>query len=52
MGIKGLEYDETQRWSHRTWTIRELLDSNELIVEGRVMRHCVARYVGRCCEAA
>ncbi len=48
MGIKGREYDEAQRWSHRTWTIRELLDSNELIVEGRVMRHCVARYVGRC----
>jgi len=50
IGIKGLEYDETQRWSHRTWTIRELLDSNELIVEGRVMRHCVARYVGRCAK--
>jgi hypothetical protein len=50
MGIKGLEYDETQRWSHRTWTIRELLDSNELTVEGRAMRHCVARYVGRCAK--
>jgi hypothetical protein len=36
------------RWNKRTWTIRELLDSNELAVEGRVMRHCVARYVGRC----
>ncbi len=50
MGIKPLEYDETERWSHRTWTIRELLDSNELVMEGRVMRHCVARYVGRCAK--
>jgi len=50
LGINGLEYDEEQRWSRRTWTIRELLDSNELIVEGRVMRHCVASYVGRCAK--
>ncbi len=50
MEIKGLEYDEDQRWSRRTWTIRELLDSSELIVEGRVMRHCVASYVGRCAK--
>jgi hypothetical protein len=48
IGIEELEYDEATRWSRRTWTIRELLDSNELIVEGRIMRHCVARYVDRC----
>jgi hypothetical protein len=50
LGINGMEYDEEQRWNHRTWTIRELLDSNELVMEGRVMRHCVARYVGRCAK--
>jgi hypothetical protein len=50
LGIEGLEYEEEQRRSWRAWTIRELLDGNELVVEGRVMRHCVARYVGRCAE--
>ena len=32
----------------RIWTIRELLDSNELTIEGKVMRHCVGSYGGRC----
>jgi hypothetical protein len=48
LGIKGLEYDDERYWNRCTWTIRELLDNNELVVEGRIMRHCVARYVGRC----
>jgi hypothetical protein len=32
----------------RTWTIRELLDSDELAAEGRAMSHCVATYTSRC----
>jgi hypothetical protein len=47
-GIGGLEYDDTQGWTRRTWAIRELLDSNELRAEGRAMRHCVATYAHRC----
>lgn len=35
----------------RTWTIRELLDSNELAAEGKAMNHCVAEcYTERCFE--
>jgi hypothetical protein len=30
------------------WTIRELLDSDELVGEGKVMEHCVATYTGWC----
>jgi hypothetical protein len=32
----------------RSWTIRELLDSDELSGEGKAMHHCVASYKGRC----
>lgn len=32
----------------RAWTIRELLDSDELAAEGKAMRHCVAEYTGSC----
>jgi hypothetical protein len=46
--IDGMEYDDTQGWTRRTWTIRELLDSNELRAEGRAMQHCVATYAHRC----
>lgn len=30
------------------WRIRELLSSNELIAEGRAMKHCVASYARSC----
>ena len=32
----------------RVWRIRELLSSQELIAEGRRMRHCVASYANSC----
>jgi hypothetical protein len=32
----------------RAWTIRELLDSDELAAEGKAMEHCVATYT-ECC---
>jgi len=32
----------------RIWTIRELLDSNALAAEGKVMRHCVGNYGNWC----
>jgi hypothetical protein len=31
-----------------TWTIRELLDSDALVAEGRSMHHCVASYTAPC----
>ncbi len=31
-----------------TWTIRELLDSDELVAEGQSMHHCVASYTAQC----
>jgi hypothetical protein len=37
----------------RVWTIRELLDSNELAAEGKAMEHCVAtHYTEYCAERA
>ncbi len=44
-GIGGFQHDEG--WE-RTWTIRELTNSSELTVEGKVMRHCVASYASLC----
>jgi PcfJ-like protein len=34
----------------RVWTISELCSSTELLLEGRVMRHCVATYVVPCLQ--
>ncbi len=34
--------------SGRTWTIRELLDSEEMAAEGKAMEHCVATYTESC----
>ncbi|MBD3675030.1 MAG: PcfJ domain-containing protein [Planctomycetaceae bacterium] len=35
---------------HRGWTIRQLMTSDELVHEGRVMDHCVATYISSCLE--
>jgi hypothetical protein len=32
----------------RAWTIRELLDSDEMAAEGKAMEHCVATYTDWC----
>ena len=34
--------------SGRSWTIRELLDSDEMAAEGKAMEHCVATYTESC----
>ena len=34
--------------STKTWVIRELLSTAELIAEGRAMQHCVASYAHAC----
>jgi hypothetical protein len=34
----------------RVWTIRELLSSRELFLEGKAMRHCVASYAFQCAK--
>ncbi len=31
-----------------TWTIEELLNDKALLIEGRIMQHCVASYIHRC----
>ena len=36
----------------RAWTIRELLDSDELAAEGKAMAHCVATYAEYCTKGA
>lgn len=38
--------------SRKHWTIRELLSSNELIDEGRVMKHCVSSYASSCASGS
>jgi hypothetical protein len=48
-GISGFDRMERRRQGNFCqWAIRELLDSNELLEEGRQMRHCVGRYARRC----
>jgi hypothetical protein len=48
-GIKELAL-KTGKDGESEWRIRELLSGNELIAEGRVMRHCVASYAHSCSE--
>jgi hypothetical protein len=48
--IRGLHYVETteQTGPVRCWTVRELLTSRELFLEGQAMQHCVASYARLC----
>jgi hypothetical protein len=50
--VAGFEWTEAQPVGEdeaaRTWTIRELLSSADLFLEGRAMRHCVFSYTDRC----
>lgn len=47
-GYKGLRKRTGKDDAARTWIIRELLSTSELVNEGRVMRHCVASYAQSC----
>lgn len=47
-GIQGYYFLEKLEETDREWTIRELLDSDALFLEGRAMRHCVYTYVNCC----
>ena len=49
-GIGGFDWVEGSQGSPnlRRWTIRELLSGNQLVAEGRAMRHCVASYARSC----
>jgi hypothetical protein len=40
--------DHVEESRKRCWTIRELTDSDQLVLEGRAMGHCVATYAGSC----
>jgi hypothetical protein len=48
--IQGFRYIEhcEEPEHHREWTIRELLTSPELYLEGRALRHCVFTYAPKC----
>lgn len=43
-----LEYLDEMRILFKTWTIKQLLSSNQLFKESNVLKHCVSSYVGRC----
>jgi hypothetical protein len=47
-GIQGYHFMEKGEEYDREWTIRELLDSDDLYADGRAMRHCVYTYADRC----
>jgi PcfJ-like protein len=49
-GIKGFEFLEgsQKNGNLKCWTIRELLSSKALLVEGRQLKHCVATYASSC----
>ena len=40
--------DERRAWNPSAWHFRELLDDNQLLEEGRTMRHCVGSYASEC----
>ncbi len=48
--IKDFEFIEGRKESKnmKIWRIRELVSSQELLAEGRIMRHCVATYARSC----
>jgi hypothetical protein len=58
--LPGLRAPSTARWEpipasgfrllkgDILWSIEELLTGQDLQIEGHVMHHCVARYIGRC----
>jgi hypothetical protein len=47
-GFPAFTFVEGEGRNAKMWTIRELLSSKALAVEGRQMSHCVASYVDRC----
>jgi hypothetical protein len=54
-GISSFDYEEPMGDnddSARRWTIRELLSSKELQMEGRAMSHCVGSYSGSCARGS
>ncbi|MBC8109686.1 MAG: PcfJ domain-containing protein [Verrucomicrobia bacterium] len=47
-GLAGFEWEEGKDLMLKTYRIRELLSSNELHDEGKIMNHCVASYAWAC----
>jgi len=48
-GVCGWEFEEeTKELGKIRWTVRELLSSAELAVEGRALSHCVVSYSDQC----
>ena len=49
----GLDWQYEQKVHEEvlhTWALREILDSHELLEEGKQMRHCVYTYTGSCAK--
>jgi hypothetical protein len=47
-GIKPLDLETGSRERPVTWTTHELMSGQELVEEGRAMRHCVSTYASSC----
>ncbi len=47
-GIGEFELVEDSKDEQRRWSIGELTSSQELVAEGRIMRHCVSSYERNC----
>ncbi len=48
VGIKPFQHEEGQDENRKVFTIIEILNSRDLIEEGRAMSHCVGSYAGSC----
>ncbi|QDT03125.1 hypothetical protein K227x_15060 [Rubripirellula lacrimiformis] len=53
-GFAGFEFSEgtLAGGNLKIWTIRELLSSRSLAIEGRKLKHCVASYANSCARGA
>jgi hypothetical protein len=47
-GIGSLEWQDPEYDPPLRWTVHEILEGRELIVEGKRMNHCVASYANNC----
>lgn len=48
IGLPAFRLEEGHHENRRIYTITELLNSGDLDIEGRAMRHCVASYAASC----
>lgn len=51
-GIQPLDIDTGSREDPVTWRSRELMSAQDLVEEGRLLRHCVSTYAASCARGA